>query len=51
MLQLCRLKHMMPDKHPKNVDRMQKRVPGELNLTKKIYFFLVRVLVKVDVRT
>ena len=42
---------MMPSKHPKNVDRMQKRVTGELNLTKKSIFFLVRVLVKVDVKT
>ena len=51
MQQLCRLKHMMPGKHPNNVDRKRKRVPGDLNWTKKCIFFLVRVLVKVEVKT
>ena len=46
MQQLCRLKHMMPGKHPNNVDRKQKRVLGDLNWTKKVFFLLVRVFVK-----
>ena len=50
MQQLCHLKHMMPGKNQNNVDRKRKRVLGELIWTKKV-FFLVRVLIKVEVKT
>ena len=41
---------MMPGKHPNNVDRKRKRVPGDLNWTKKSIFFELEYWSKLKLR-
>ena len=48
--QLCALKEMKPGKHPNNVDRKRKQVPGELNWTKKSIFFELEYWPKLKLR-
>ena len=48
--QLCCLKHWKSGKHPNNVDRKRKRVPEELNWTKKSIFFELEYWSKLKLR-